>query len=70
MALILTSREIVSLTGIPNDDKPAQVRWLTLHGIKNYGINAAGRVVVPRAAIENSGHTAPQWTPDYQKVLT
>jgi hypothetical protein len=69
MALILTQREVASLTGIPHD-KAAQVRWLTLRGIRNFGINEAGRVVVPRAAIESVGHLAPQWSPDFGKVLT
>lgn len=56
MALTLTSKEIVELTGYKRPSK--QIGWLKRHAIPHF-VNAAGRPVVTAKAIEPQAREAP-----------
>lgn len=51
MTIFLSEEDVAKLTG--RKQKPAQVDWLRLNGIQFY-INAEGRAIVPKSAIEGS----------------
>lgn len=68
--MFLTKRQLHALTGIPSDQTAAQLAYLNMRGIRNFGINAAGRLVVPCSAIDApyKPPEMPTWTPDFSKV--
>ena len=69
--MFLTRAQIRKLTGLPSTEAEAQVRFLNERGIRNFGINAAGQVVVPCSAIDAPQRPATEqsgWAPDMSVV--
>lgn len=67
--MFLTPRQLKTLTGVSGDDPEGQVRVLDEKRVRHFGINRAGRVIVPCSAIEGSKPTEPPaWSPDFSKM--
>lgn len=68
--MFLTKRQLRSLTGIPATEPERQLAYLNERGIRNFGINAAGRLIVPCSVIDapTAAPASPTWTPDFSKV--
>lgn len=68
--MFLTPRQLRRLTGVSGDDPEGQLRFLNERGIRNFGVNRAGLVIVPCSAVEGTQakpEPAP-WQPDFSRV--
>jgi hypothetical protein len=64
----LSDAEIRRLTG--SSVKAEQIRYLQQQGIRHWGPNLAGKIIVPRSAIDNppAAVTLGAWSPDFTKL--
>ncbi len=63
--LFLEPEEIRTLTGRATKGK--QIEWLRQNGIR-FWVNACGKPIVPRSAIDGGVEAAPVRTPDFSEL--